>query len=539
MTIRTLAAAAALSFGAALLAPAGANAQALVVCSEASPDFLNPQFSGQNTAYDVAAQLYDRLVATERGGSQVIPSLAESWAISDDGLSYTFKLRKGVKWHANKSFTPTRELNADDVLFSFNRMFSEAHPYYKVGGSNYAFFNEIIRPSLKAIEKVDDMTVRIVLSKPNSPLLSALSVEPMSIMSAEYADAMTKANTQEQVNQAPIGTGPFSLVAYQKDAAVRFKAVPDHWTKALGDRNRMALVSDLIFVITSDASVRYAKVKSGECHIARYPNPGDLPAMRADANLTLLQGSIADMSFLAFNQQKKPFEDKRVREALVYATNIPAIIDAVYQGTGKQTASLIPPSLWSHNDTLKPRPYDPAKAKALLAEAGYPDGFKTELWAIPVVRAYMPNGRRAAEMIQADWAKVGVQATIQSYEWGEYLKRGRAGDHQVGMFGYTWDYPDPSQILLSGWTCDGVKSGANRARWCNQEFSDLLARSTVISDQAERTKLFLRMQEIFQEDVGGLLFANAQAFTPVRKEVKDYKIHFFGGQPFVGVSLTK
>lgn len=539
MTIRMLAAAAAVSFGAALLAPAGANAQALVVCSEASPDFLNPQFSGQNTAYDVAAQLYDRLVATERGGSQIIPSLAESWTISDDGLSYTFKLRKGVKWHANKSFTPTRELNADDVLFTFNRQFDEAHPYYKVGGSNYAFFNEIVRPSLKAVEKVDDMTVRLVLSKPNSPLLSALSVEPMSILSAEYADAMTKAKTQEQVNQAPIGTGPFSLVAYQKDATVRFKAVPDHWTKALGDRNRMALVSDLIFVITSDASVRYAKVKSGECHIARYPNPGDLPAMRADANLTLLQGSIADMSFLAFNQQKKPFEDKRVREALVYATNIPAIVDAVYQGTGKQTASLIPPSLWSHNDTLKPRPYDPVKAKALLTEAGYPDGFKTELWAIPVVRAYMPNGRRAAEMIQADWAKVGVQATIQSYEWGEYLKRGRAGDHQVGMFGYTWDYPDPSQILLSGWTCDGVKSGANRARWCNQEFSDLLTRSTIISDQTERTKLFLRMQEIFQEDVGGLLFANAQAFTPVRKEVKDYKIHFFGGQPFVGVSLAK
>ena len=536
MTMKRLLAATACAFA---LHAGSASAQTLVVCSEASPDFMNPQFSSQNTAYDVAAQVYERLVATKRGGSEIIPSLAESWSISEDGLIYTFKLRKGVKWHEGRNFKPTRDFNADDVLFSFQRMFDENHPYHKVGGTNYQFFNEIVKPSLKAIEKVDDSTVRLVLSRPYAPLMSALSVEPMSILSAEYADAMTKANTQEQVNLTPIGTGPFSLVVYQKDATIRFKAAPDHWTKKAGDPDRMALVSDLIFVITPDASVRYAKVKSGECQIARYPNPGDLPAMRADSNLTLLQGSIADQSFLAFNQQKKPFDDKRVREALVYATNIPAIVDAVYQGTGKQTAAIIPPSLWSHHDGLKPRPYDPAKAKALLAEAGYPNGFKTVLWAIPVVRAYMPNGRRAAELIQADWAKVGVEATIQSYEWGEYLKRGRAGEHEVGMFGYTWDYPDPSQILLSGWHCDGVKSGANRARWCNKEFSDLLTKANTITDQAERTKMFLRMQEIFQEDVGGLFFANAQAFTPVRKEVKDYKIHFFGGQPFVGVSLAK
>lgn len=528
----------ALGFG-ALLLPAIASAQALVICSEASPDFLNPQFSSQNTAYDVAAQIYERLTATQRGGSQIIPSLAESWAISDDALTYTFKLRKGVKWHTNKNFTPTRELNADDVLFSFNRMFDVAHPYNKVGSGNYQFFSEIVKPSLKAVEKVDDLTVRLVLTKPNAPLLSALSVEPMSILSAEYAAAMSKAGAPEQLDFAPIGTGPFSLLSYQKDAVIRFKAVPDHWTKAAGDRDRMALVNDLIFVITPDAAVRFAKVRSGECQIARYPNPGDLAAMKTEPTINVLQGSIADQSFLAFNQQKKPFGDKRVREALAYAVNIPAIIDAVYQGTGKPTASAVPPSLWSHDADLKPRPYDPEKAKALLKEAGYPDGFETTLWAIPVVRAYMPNGRRAAELIQADWARIGVKATIQTFEWGEYLKRGRAGEHEVGMFGYTWDYPDPSQILLTGWTCEGVATGANRARWCNKEASDALAKASTITDQAERGKLYKRFQEIFHEDVAGLLFANAQAFTPVRKEVKDYKIHFFGGQPFVGVSISK
>jgi len=538
MAVRAYTAALALGLSAFLL-PAAASAQALVVCTEASPDFLNPQFSSQNTAYDVAAQVYERLTATERGGSQIIPSLAESWTISDDALTYTFKLRKGVKWHASRTFTPTRELNADDVLFSFQRMSDANHPYNKVGSGNYQFFTEIVKPSFKSIEKLDDYTVKLTLSKPNAPLLSALSVEPMSILSAEYAAAMSKAGTPEQVDLSPIGTGPFSFVAYQKDATIRFKAVPDHWTKAVGNRDRMALVSDLIFVITPDAAVRYAKVKSGECQIARYPNPGDLAAMKADANLNLLQGSIADQSFLAFNQRKKPFDDQRVREALAYATNIPAILDAVYQGTGKAAAAAVPPALWSHDEGLKPRAYDPEKAKALLKEAGLPNGFETTLWAIPVVRAYMPNGRRAAELIQADWAKIGVKATIQTFEWGEYLKRGRAGEHEVGMFGYTWDYPDPSQILLSGWTCEGVKTGGNRAGWCNQEASDALAKANTITDQGERTKLYKRFQELFHQDVAGLLFANAQAFTPVRKEVKDYKIHFFGGQPFYGVSIAK
>ncbi len=181
MTIQHIAAAAVLAVA---LQAGAASAQTLVVCSEASPDFLNPQFTAQNTAFDVAAQIYERLVATERGGSQIIPSLAESWTISEDGLVYTFKLRRGVKWHEGRAFKPTRDFNADDVMFSFNKMFDDKHPYHAVGGTNYQHFDEIIRSNLKAIEKVDDYTVRLVLSRPYGPLLSALSVEPMSILSA-------------------------------------------------------------------------------------------------------------------------------------------------------------------------------------------------------------------------------------------------------------------------------------------------------------------------------------------------------------------
>jgi dipeptide transport system substrate-binding protein len=523
----------------ALLAAFPAAADTLVVCSEASPDFMNPQFSTANTAFDAGAQIYDRLVEIERGGAALIPALAESWDVSPDGLVYTFHLRKGVAWQSNKVFTPTRDFNADDVVFSFRRMMDKADPYYPIGGTGYQYFAALVEPAIKAIDKVDDYTVAFALKMPQAPILSALSVEPNSILSAEYAAAMLRAGTPDLTNQAPIGTGAFAFVAYQKDSQIRYKAFADHWAKKAGLDDRIAKVDDLVFSITTDPQVRYAKLQAGECHIARYPAPGDLDRMRADASLTLLQSPGADMSYLAFNHEKKPFDDRRVREALVYASNIPNIVKAVYQGTGIQTAAMVPPTLWSHDETLTPRQYDPEKAKALLAAAGLPNGFKTTLWALPVTRGYMPNGRRAAELLQADWAKIGVTAEIVSYEWGEYLKRARAGDHDIAMLGNTWDYPDPSQILTSNWTCDAIKSGGNRARWCNKDFSDSVAKANASNDKAERDRLYRHAQQVFQEDAGGMLFANSQSFTPIRKNVVGYKIHGFGGQPYFGVALAK
>src|SRR5262249_16584272 len=159
--------------------------------------------------------------------------------------------------------------------------------------------------------------------------------------------------------------------------------------------------------------------------------------------------------------------------------------------------------------------------------------------ALPVTRGDMPNGRRAAELLQADWAKIGVDAKIVSYEWGEYLKRTREGDHDIAMLGGTWDYPDPSQLLTSGWTCDAIKLGTNRGRWCNKDYSDAVAKANASNDKAERAALYRRAQESFQEEAAGMLFANSQSFTPVRKEVVGYKIHGFGGQPYFGVSLKK
>lgn len=520
-----------------LLAGQPLLAQTLVVCTEASPDTLNATLSTSNTSFDVSEQIADRLVEMKIGGSEIVPGLADSWTISPDGLRYTFKLRHGVKWQSNPGFKPTRDFNADDVVFTFNRMLDPANPFNKVGGGTYSMFAAFIQPALKSVTREAEDSVVFTLNKPSAPLLNTLTIQPFSITSAEYAAAMLKAGTPEQVDLAPIGTGPFQLVQYQKDSLIRFRPFADFWGRS-GQPERVAKVDQLVFSITPDPSVRFAKLRAGECQIVRYPSPVDLPAMRAAPGIKVIDDTIAAISYIGFRLDKKPFDDRRVREALAIAIDMESLVKAVYQGTGTPTASLVSPSLWGHNPDLKPRKYDPVRARALLSEAGYANGFSTDLWAIPVSRAYMPNGRRAAEMIQADWAKVGVTARIVTYEWGEYLKRIRAGEADVGMIGGTWDYPDPSEQMV-GLTCASLNSGRNIPRWCNQEYSDLVDKAGIVSDFAERAKLYSRAQQVFFDDVPGVLFADTKAYIALRDNVLGFKVHFLGGQPFGGVGLAK
>jgi dipeptide transport system substrate-binding protein len=514
---------------------ATARADTLVVCTEASPDALNAQLSTANTSFDVSEQIGDRLVEMKIGGSELVPGLAQSWTISPDGLTYTFKLRQGVKFQSNANFKPTRDFNADDVVFSFRRMFDKSDPFYQSANGNFPEFVDLVAPSLQSIDKVDANTVTLTLKTPLAPLLPSLSMQPFTIWSAEYAASLQKSGKLGALDQEPIGTGPFSFVQYQKDAVIRFRAFADFWGAGGLQPDRVAKVDNLVFAITPDASVRYAKLRTNECQIARYPNPADLPAMRANADLKVQEAAIAGTNYIRFRVDRKPLDDRRVRLALAEAIDMDSLVKAVFQGGGTPAASLVPPSLWGHDPSLKPYPYDPDAAKKLLAEAGYPNGFAIDLWAIPVVRAYMPNGRRTAEMIQADWAKIGVTANITTYEWGEYLKRSRAGDPSVGMLGSTWDYPDPSEIML-GFVCGAA---GNAGHWCNQTYTDAVHKANVISDQAERTQLYIAADKAVYDDVALVRLADVKAYVPVRKNVEGFKLHFLGGQPFGGISLGK
>jgi len=516
----------------ALMAVSAASAKTLVYCSEGSPENFYPGINTTGTSFDVTEQIYDNLVNFDRGGTKVVPGLAEKWSVSKDGLEYTFNLRHGVKWQSSKNFAPSRDFNADDVLFMFERQWKENDPFFKVTSSNHSYFNDMGMPTLlKSVDKVDAYTVKITLNAPEAPFLANLAMQFAGIQSKEYAIAMLKVGTPEKVDQDPIGTGPFQLVQYQKDAIIRFKAFPQYWAGK-------AQIDDLIFAITPDASVRWAKLQKGECHVMPYPNPADLDAIRKDPNIAVLEQPGLNIGYLAYNTTKKPFDDVRVRKAINMAIDKKAIVAAVYLSTGVAATNPIPPTQWSYNKSIKDDAFNPAAAKKALAAAGYPDGFTTDLWAMPVQRPYNPNAKRIAELMQADLAKIGVKAEIKTFEWGEYRKRMQAGEHQMGMLGWTGDNGDPDNFLHTLLGCDSAKTnGSNVAKFCYQPFEDLVQKAKVASKPAERTKLYEQAQVIFKEQAPWFTIAHAVQLKPVRKEVIDFKLSPFGRHSFYGVDM--
>jgi len=510
---------------------AGAASKTLVFCSEGSPEGFNPAFYTAGTTFDASSrQLFNKLSEFKRGTTEIQPGLAEKWEVSEDGKEYTFHLRKGVKFHTTKDFTPTREFNADDVLFTFMRQFDKNHPYHAVGGASYEYFNGMDMPALlKEIVKVDDYTVKFILNRPEAPMIANLAMDFASIFSAEYADNMMKAGTPEKVDFEPVGTGPFQLVAYQKDAVIRYKAHPDYWAGK-------APIDNLVFAITPDNSVRYQKLKAGECHVMPYPNPADLEAMEKDPDINLLRKEGLNVGYLAYNTKVAPFDNVKVRKALNMAINKQAILDAVFQGAGKAAKNPIPPTIWSYNEAVVDDPYDPEAAKKILAEEGVKD-LQMNIWAMPVQRPYNPNARRMAELLQADFAAIGVKVEIVSYEWGEYLKRSKDEQRDGAvLLGWTGDNGDPDNFLAVLLGCSGV-GGSNRAQWCYQPFEDLIQKAKVVADPAERTKLYEEAQVVFKEQAPWATIAHSVVFQPVRKEVVDFRIGPFGGNSFYGVDL--
>jgi dipeptide transport system substrate-binding protein len=524
---------AALSVAAALgLAATSTAAKTLVYCSEGSPEGFNPAFYTAGTTFDASGRpIYNRLVEFERGTTKLEPGLAESWTVSPDGKTYTFKLRQGVKWHSTPDFKPSRNFNADDVVFSFMRQWKPDHPFHKVSGGKYEYFNSMgVGGLLQSIDKVDDNTVRFVIKEPEAPFITNVAMDWASIFSVEYADKMMKAGTPEKIDSAPVGTGPFMLVQYQKDAIIRYKAHADYW-------KGKAKIDDLVYSITPDPAVRYAKLKAGECHVMPYPNPADIAAMEKDPNITLLKQEGLNIGYWGFNTTKKPFDDKRVRQAMNYGVSKQAILDAVFLGRGAPATNPIPPTIWSYNKSIKDYPYDPEKAKKLLAEAGYPNGFETDVWAMPVQRPYNPNARRMAEVIQADLAKIGVKGKIVTYEWAEYLKRTKDGEHQTVLLGWTGDNGDPDNFLHTLLGCDAAKDGTNRARWCYKPFDDLVVAAKRTPDIEKRTALYEKAQEVFKEEAPWYTVAHSVQYKPMRKEVVDFKLSPFGHHIFYDVDL--
>ncbi len=514
-------------------APALAQAKPLIVCTESSPDgFDVVQYNSLVTTNASADVIFNTLVVYDEAAKKVAPSLADKWDVSADGLTYTFHLRPNVQFQTTDYFKPTRPLNADDVVFTFSRMLDDSNPWHKVVGANgFPHAQSVgLAKLIKAITKVDDQTVKFELNEPNATLLSTMTMGFASIYSAEYANQLLKAGKTDDLNAKPIGTGPFVLKSYTKDAVIRYDVNPAYWgAKPKIDR--------LIYAITPDASVRAQKVKAGECQIALSPKPQDIADAKTDKALTVVQTPAFMTAFVALNTGKKPLDNQKVRAALNMAFDRATYLKVVFDNTATPANNPYPPNTWSYDKAVKPWPYDVAKAKKLLTDAGFPNGFSTTIWVRPNGSVLNPNPKAGAELLQADFAKIGVKADVKVVEWGELIKEAKQGQHDALFMGWAGDNGDPDNYLSPLFSCNAVTSGINFARYCDPELDKLIAQGKQTSDQAKRTKSYEAAQQIIHDEALWIPLGYPTAAALTRKNVSGYRVSPFGRQNFTTVDV--
>ncbi|UTH72677.1 ABC transporter substrate-binding protein [Chromobacterium sp. IIBBL 290-4] len=516
----------------AALLPLAAAAKPLTVCTDANPEgFDVVQYNSLVTTNASADVLMNRLLDYDAAAGKLRPSLASSWEVSPDGLAYTFHLRSDAGFHVTDYFKPSRKLNADDVVFTFDRMLNPDNPWYKTAPTGYPHAQSMQFPKLiKSVGKVDAQTVRFELNYPEATFLSSLTMGFASIYSAEYASQLLAAGKTAELNSKPIGTGPFIFKSFAKDAQVRY--LPN--ALYFGGKPK---VSALIYAITPDSSVRLQKLRAGECQVALSPKPQDIESARGDAKLQLKQTPAFMTAFLAFNSQKKPLDNPLVRQAINLSFDKSHYLKAVFGNTAAAANLVYPPNTWSYDKSIPAYRYDPAQAKKLLAKAGYPNGFDIGVWVRPGGSLLNPNPKAGAELLQADLAKVGIRAQIKVLEWGELIKRGKAGEHELLFMGWAGDNGDPDNFLTPQFSCSAVQSGTNFARYCDPKLDKLIADGKKTSDFKARAKLYQAAQRIIHDQALWLPLAHPTAYALARKEVSGYAVNPYGRVDFSSVSV--
>lgn len=471
---------------------------------------LDPSIVTDGESIKISQQVFDTLLDYKEGTTEVQPALAESYEVSEDGLTYTFKLRQGVKFHDGTDF------NADAVVFNFNR-WNDPNSPYKFEGDSFDYFDSMFGTAesrvIKEVKAVDANTVEFILNQPQAPFLQNIAMPSFAIASPKAIE-----EKKEKFKEEPVGTGAFIFKEWKRNDSITLEKNPNYWQEGLPKLNKVIVRS------IPDNSARLTALQAGEIDFMEDVNPDDLATVEGNQDLQKIVRPSFNVGYLGFNTQHKPFDNKLVRQALNHAVNKEAIVQAFYAGLAEPAKNPMPPSLWGYNDEIQDYPYDLEKAKALLAEAGYPNGIDQELvfYAMPVSRPYMPDGKKVAEALQAEFAKIGVKTRIESPEWATYLndlKEGKKED--LFMLGWTGDNGDPDNFIYTLLDKDTIP-GNNYAYYVNEELHEILVQAQKSTDQAERTELYKQAQVIIKEDAAWIPLVHSTPLLAGKANMKGY-----------------
>lgn len=499
----------------------------LLYCSEGSPETFNPQLVTSGTTIDaVSQQLYNRLVKIDSETGLVVSDLARKVIVSKDAMRYRFYLRKDIEFHTTKYFKPTRTLTSEDVLFTFSRILHLNHDYNMVGGGLYPFFNGMGFDTLiEQIIVVDDLTIEFRLSEPQASFLANMATDFAVILSAEYANQLIKTDQKERIDQFPIGSGPFKFTEYKRDHYIRYNAHKNYW-------DGISKLEQIIYDITPNNSNRVAKLLTKECDVLGYPSSADVEFLKRKVDIDIEESVSMNVSYWAFNTNVPPFDNENVRKALSYVVDRQAIIDAVYFNHAEPASTLVPPTSWAYSEENKDIELSLEKAKALLIQEGFADGFEMDIWAMPVQRVYNPNATKMAEILQQNLAKIDVKANIVSYDWGTFRKKLANGEHDSVLIGWLADNSDPDNFYRPLLSCAAAFSGSNRSAWCNDKYDRSILNALTTPDPVIRKEYYKEAEILIFKHTPLVPIAHALRYQVHRNYVKDVEFNPYGGIGF-------
>ena len=506
--------------------------QGLVYCSQAAPSSFNPQLTTSTTVVEASSlQVYNRLLNISDSGLGINPELAEQWEINEEGTQYTFTLRENVSWHQTDYFTPSRSFNADDVVFSFQRIINPKHPFHSIGGSDYSFFNSVGMPLLiKSITALAPNKVRFELFAPDSTFLTNLASNFSVILSAEYGQQLMVQGKPALIDKRPIGTGPYRFYQYKEKRFIKYKRHETYW-------KGLPTLATLVYDITPNSTMRLAKLLTGECDVMDFPLASDLNLIRSKQKLRLQYQTGFNLGYWAFNTDKEPFDDARIRQALSMAINREPIMQAVYYGTASPATGILPPASWAYDVLSNGTEYNPSRARQLLGDAGYPDGFDLDIWVMPIQRDYNPNAKKMALLLQQNLRDIGIGVRIVNYDWEVFSSRVGRGEHDTVLLGWAADNADPDNFFRPLLSCQAKYAGTNRSMWCDPAFDKLIDDARLSSIQEQRMILYQQAQNYLNEKMPLLPIAHGMKMQALRSNIHNLEVEAFGGIDFSKVTI--
>ena len=500
----------------------------LIYCPENLPQSLNPQISNDIATLDATThQLYNRLVKIDPTTSRIIGDLAINWIISKDKTKYTFFLQKNVPFHSTDYFTPSRDLNADDVIFSLKRILQQKHPFHSVNSDFNVYFRDHPLTRLIAdIVKIDDYSLQVILHKPDVTLIANLAAHYSVILSQEYAQQLMNLATLEKIDYYPIGTGPYKFKNRTNPGIIRFIAHDQYW-------KQKTVIQNLIFDTTNDKTKRYTKLLSGECDIMTYPAPSQLQQISENNNISLSSQPTSNISLWAFNSKHPPLNQRLVRQAFSYAVDQKTILDAVFFQSATGTNSLLGKQSWAYNLRTLDLKQEPQTALKLLNEIDF-DFNKVFSILLPTEHSvYNPNYYKTAELIQANLLKIGVKSKIISLPQSQLEQRLLAGDYDTYLTGINSHIDDPDRLFRPLFSCNANALEGNTSQWCSQEIQHLLDSALLESNFISRIKSYYQLQQIIQNE--RLYYPIAQV---LRIDVFNNNISGLIVNPLTGINFT-